>query len=85
MTGVLGYTATVLFIILLVPQYIKTYRLRNVEGVSILTCIVMLIANVIALAYAFLIEENPLIIKYAISIVVVAAYIILYFKVRSLK
>ena len=59
---VLGWIATILFSIMMVPQMIKTIRTKNTEGVSLLLFVIYLIANFIALVYAFLIEQVPLII-----------------------
>ncbi len=71
----LGWTATFLFSIMVIPQMIKTIRSRDTRGVSLLLFIIFLVANVIALIYAILISQPPLIIKYVIAIVTTIAYI----------
>ena len=76
---VLGWIATILFSIMMVPQMIKTIRTKNTEGVSLLLFVIYLIANFIALVYAFLIEQVPLIIKYELGIFTTIFYIPLYF------
>jgi len=60
---ILGWTATTLFSAMLIPQIVKTIRLKDTKGVSIALFIVYLIANIIALTYAFLINQSPLKIK----------------------
>ena len=75
---ILGWTATFLFSVMVIPQMIKTVRTKDTSGVSLLLFIIYLFANVIALAYAFLIYQPPLIIKYVIAIVTTVIYIGLY-------
>ena len=57
---------------------IKTMRLKDTSGVSLLLFVIYLVANVVALAYAFLIYQLPLIIKYVIAIITTVFYIGLY-------
>ncbi len=75
---ILGWTATVLFSIMVIPQMIKTIRTKDTSGVSLLLFIIYLIGNIIALIYAFLIFQTPLIIKYTIAIVTTIIYLSLY-------
>ncbi|MBS3127539.1 PQ-loop repeat-containing protein [Candidatus Woesearchaeota archaeon] len=76
---ILGWIATFLFSIMIIPQMIKTIRTKDTSGVSLLLFIIFLIANIIALAYAILISQPPLIIKYVIAILTTIAYIIIFF------
>lgn len=78
---VLGWAATFLFSVALVPQIIKTAKTKTVVGVSGWEFIINLIANIIALCYAILITQGPLIIKYVIALVLTGAYLILYWAV----
>lgn len=78
---ILGWIATILFSVLLVPQIIKTWRTQTVEGVSLALFVLYLISNVIALAYALLIDEAPLIIKYVIAIATSVLYLWLYWRI----
>ena len=75
---ILGWTATFLFSVMVIPQMIKTIRSKDTSGVSILLFVIYLLANIIALIYALLIFQTPLIIKYIIAIVTTAIYIGLY-------
>ncbi len=63
---------------MLIPQIIKTIKKKNTDGVSLFLFIIYLIANIIALIYAFMINQPPLIIKYIIGIVTTVFYIFIY-------
>ncbi len=73
-----GWTATILFSFMLVPQIIKTIKSKDTKGVSITLFIIYLIANIIALTYAFLISQTPLKIKYTIGLVTSVFYIAIF-------
>ncbi|MEK6949880.1 MAG: SemiSWEET family transporter [Nanoarchaeota archaeon] len=75
---ILGWIATFLFSIMVIPQMIKTIRSKDTSGVSLLLFIIFLIANLIALIYAIMISQPPLIIKYIIAIVTTIAYIAIF-------
>ncbi len=81
----LGWIATFLFSIMIIPQMIKTLKSKDTNGVSLLLFIIFLIANIIALTYAIMISQSPLIIKYAIAIVTTLAYIIIFLFYYSKK
>ena len=84
----LGWIATVLFSIMLVPQIIKTVRTKDTSGVSLFLFVIYLVANVIALIYALLISQSPLIIKYVIGIITAIIYLVVFFyysNIRRLK
>ena len=78
LSQILGWTATFLFSVMIIPQMIKTIKLKDTSGVSLMLFIIFLVANAIALAYAFLIRQTPLIIKYAIAIATTLVYLGLY-------
>lgn len=75
---ILGWTATIMFSLMLLPQIIKTIKTKSTEGVSISLFFIYLIANIIAIIYAFLINQPPLIIKYYIAIISAMIYITIY-------
>lgn len=75
---ILGWVATFLFSIALIPQIKKTAQTKTVEGVSSWTFIINLVANIIALAYAIMISQGPLVIKYVIALALTAGYLMLY-------
>lgn len=74
----LGWIATTLFSVAMFPQIIKTLRRKSTDGVSIWLFIIFFIANIIALIYALLIIQTPLIIKYILGIVESTFYIIVF-------
>jgi len=78
LTQLLGWTATFLFSIMIIPQMIKTVKSKDTKGVSLWLFIIFLIANSIALVYASLIHQKPLIIKYVLAIITTVTYIILF-------
>ena len=75
---ILGWLATSLFSLMLVPQVIKTIKTKNTEGVSLSLFIIFLTANVIALIYAIMIGQFPLMFKYSLAIMTTSFYITLY-------
>lgn len=75
---ILGWIATFLFSIMVIPQMIKTIKSKDTSGVSLLLFIIFLVANVIALIYAIMISQPPLIIKYIIAILTTVAYIAIF-------
>jgi uncharacterized protein with PQ loop repeat len=79
---ILGWIATVLFSIMLIPQIMKTIEVKHVDGVSFSLFVLALVANIIALIYAYLICQPPLIIKYTIGAVISLLYLFIYFKYR---
>lgn len=79
LSQILGWVATFLFSVMLIPQIIKTIRLKDTSGVSLMLFVIYLIANMVALAYAIMIQQSPLIIKYAIAIVITVFYLGLFF------
>ena len=81
--SILGWIATILFSLMLIPQIIKTIKLKTTKGVSIELFIVYFVANCIALVYAILIDQNPLILKYMIGVVTAILYIYIYVKIKG--
>jgi MtN3 and saliva related transmembrane protein len=79
----LGWIATFLFSIMVLPQIIKTIRSKDTTGVSLGLFVLYLNANIVALIYAFMINQPPLIIKYVLAIVETIIYIavfLMYYK-----
>ena len=80
---ILGWVATILFTGMVIPQFIKTYRSKSVEDVSIWMFLVALLANLVALRYSVLINQSPLTIKYILGIFVTLTYIILWVRIKE--
>lgn len=85
LVDVLGWTATTLFTICYIPQIIKTYRTKTVDGLSFQLLFISFLANIVALWYATLIKQPPLQIKYILAMVFLIACIFLYLKVHFKK
>ena len=81
LSDVLGWIATILFSICFIPQMLKTYRTKTVDGLSFGLLSISFLANIIALWYATLIKQPPLQIKYIIAIIFLAGCIYLYLKI----
>jgi len=77
---VLGWIATFLFSIMIIPQMIKTIKMKDTRGVSLLLFVIFLVASTIALIYALLISQPPLVIKYVIAMITTGVYIGLYWR-----
>lgn len=75
---IFGWTATFLFSIMIIPQMIKTIKSKDTSGVSLLLFMIFLFANIIALTYAIMISQPPLIIKYSIAIATTIIYIAIF-------
>jgi len=82
---VLGWTATILFSLMYVPQIYKTLKTNSVKDVSLPMFVMGFIANIIALCYAILINQPPLQIKYILALIVICIYIGIYFYVMKGK
>ena len=85
LVDILGWTATVLFTICYVPQMLKTFRTKTVDGLSFRPLFISFIANIVALWYATLLQQPPLQVKYVLALVFLAGCIYLYLKVYFLK
>lgn len=81
LSSLLGWTATILFTICYIPQIIKTYRTKTVEGLSFLLLFISFVANIIALWYALLINQPPLQIKYILGMIFIAICLYLYWRI----
>lgn len=80
---ILGWIATILFSVMIIPQIIKTIKSKDTKGVSLLLFIIFLVANIIALIYATLIYQTPLMLKYSIAIITTLFYICLFFYYKT--
>jgi uncharacterized protein with PQ loop repeat len=77
----LGWTATTLFTICYIPQMIKTYRTKTVEGLSFRLLAISFVANIVAFCYATLIHQRPLQVKYTLAMLFLSGCIYLYLRV----
>lgn len=79
----LGWIATILFSAMYIPQMYKTIKTGSVDDVSLWMFIVGFIANIDALAYATLIHQQPLQIKYSIALFAIGIYLFVYYKIKQ--
>lgn len=85
MDQILGWTATVLFTVCYIPQMMKTYRTRTIDGLSFRLLLISFAANIVALCYATLIKQPPLQIKYTLAMVFLSGCIYFYLRVYFSK
>ena len=81
LASILGWIATFLFTVCYIPQIIKTYRTKTVDGLSFRLFGISFIANIVALWYATLIAQPPLQIKYILALIFLAVCIGMYLKI----
>lgn len=81
---ILGWTATALFTLCYIPQIIKTYQTKTIEGLSFLLLFISFIANIVALVYATYINQAPLQFKYSAAILFLGISLFLYWRVWTL-
>ena len=82
---IFGWTATALFTICYVPQMIKTWKTKSIEGLSFRLLAISFMANIVAFCYATLIQQPPLQVKYVLAMVFLAPCIALYLSVYFRK
>lgn len=80
LTKLTGWANMLLFSLVALPQIIKTIRTKKVEGVSISVYWIMLLANIDAGIYAFLINQPPLLVKYIFGFVSALIYLLVFYK-----
>ena len=80
---ILGWIATTLFTAMYIPQIYRTLKTGKVEDVSLPIFITGFIANIDAECYASMIHQKPLQIKYALALVAIGIYLVVYFKIKG--
>lgn len=78
LSSILGWIATILFTACYIPQIIKTYKSKTVEGLSLWLLLISFVANIVALYYATLIHQKPLQIKYVAGLLFLSLTIGMY-------
>ncbi len=81
LANMLGWLATFLFTACYIPQIMKTYRTKTIDGVSFRLFGISFIANIVALCYATLIGQSPLQIKYVLALIFLAVCIAMYLRI----
>ena len=87
LSEILGWIATILFTVCFIPQMMKTYRTKSIEGLSFRLLFLSFVGNIIAFWYATLIKQPPLQVKYVLALLFLSGclyfYLRVYFKERA--
>lgn len=81
--AITGWLNMLLFSIVTIPQILKTIKTRTVTGVSITVYYILMIANIDAFVYAYLIKQMPLMAKYGFGFLISLIYTIVYFLYKN--
>ncbi len=71
LSQILGYTATVIFSLMYIPQMMKTLKTKSIDDVSLPMFIMGFVGNIVALTYATMIKQPPLQVKYVIALIAI--------------
>lgn len=82
-TIIIGYCATVVGSLLLLPQVIKSYRTRRVHDLSFLFIVLYILNSVLWIAYGLLIGANPIVIANIIALCLCITQLVFKFKFRD--
>ncbi|MBW3014790.1 hypothetical protein KY330_00040 [Candidatus Woesearchaeota archaeon] len=80
---IIGYTAGVLTLVLMLPQIIKSYKRKSVDDVSFFMVLFFGIAVLLWAVYGYLINSMPLLITDAVAVLLTAIQIGLMVKYRK--
>jgi MtN3 and saliva related transmembrane protein len=84
-SDVLGYVAGTLTTIALVPQAWRSFRTRDVSGISLRMYWIFTLGVAIWLAYGILLGETPMILANSVSLVLACAVLALKLKYGGAK
>jgi len=76
----IGFTAAILTTTAFLPQVYKTWKTKDVSGLSLPMLLIFFIGIVLWLIYGFLMESPSMI--FANIITVVSSFLLLYFKLK---
>ncbi len=79
MEQLLGWSATLLFSLAYIPQ-IRRMLKEGTRGVSPWFLLLPVVANIVALFYALLIHQDPLVVKYILGLFLSALCLVAYFE-----
>lgn len=79
-TTLLGTIAPIITVINILPQIHITYKTRDVNGVSILTIYMIMLANMLWFIYGYIINNIPIIITNVASFLLNLYRAILYYR-----
>lgn len=78
-----GFAAAILTTSAFLPQVYKTWKTKDVSGLSLPMLLIFFIGIVLWLIYGFLMDSPSMI--FANSITVVSSFVLLYFKIKHTK
>lgn len=79
----IGFAAAILTTAAFLPQVFKTWKTKDVSGLSLPMLFIFFIGIVLWLIYGFLMNSPSMI--FANSITVVSSFLLLYFKIKYTK
>lgn len=65
---VFAYTATVLNIVMLIPQVVQTWKTRETKDLSLFSLIIFIVAGILWLLYGVVKQAPPIIVSNAVLI-----------------
>jgi len=68
-TDILGYTSTTIFILLFIPQVIKTTKLKTAKDISFLFLFLNFIGCCLMIAYSVLLNLDPVLLSNSVMLV----------------
>jgi len=77
---ILGFLATFLINIAYVPQVYKTIKTKNVDGLSLIMLIILILAGILWVIYGVILDSLPLIICNSINMI--QSCILLFYKLK---
>jgi MtN3 and saliva related transmembrane protein len=83
MSQILGWIATIMLTTYAIPQIVKIFKRKSVEDISIWMWWLYLIGHLVALVYAIMINQFPLIFKYIVSMAISLVVIIFYYEYNN--
>ena len=82
-SDLLGYLAGTLTTAALVPQVWRTFRTKDVSGISLRMYTIFTIGIAVWLAYGFLLQETPMLVANSVSLVLACAVLAMKLKYGS--
>lgn len=79
----IGYAAGLLLVITMIPQIIKSYKLKMVEEVSLSTVLIFALGSLLWTIYGYLISNIPVFLFDLIAFVITLLQIGLMFRYKS--
>ena len=82
LTNIIGYSATVVATLIMLPQLIKTIKTKRVEDISMMMLIIFMVNNILWVIYGILSNGNPVIVANIIVFIIVLSVFVLKIKYK---